>query len=159
MHKSVGLSPEREQQAVDALTSADWSTDPDVGTVRVADALSVDHDLAGTIVRNLRERRIVRHRTIAQDAVLGELVRLSPIRWVRDEMPTTLEILDFLTGFDEVASLDETRRLLCQKYRHVFSQPDANTLLHDLRDRNILQLETISFMREKWVRVPLATRS
>ena len=141
----VRLSPEQEQDAVDALTTLSWSTEENAGSIAVAERLNVTSAEAEMIVSDLRNRRIVKHSVQIRN---GGASGFSPRRWERDEMPTTLEIITLLINLGET-TLDESRQRLAQQYYSVIDEGAANVMLHELRDRGILSTQSCSGSAER----------
>jgi hypothetical protein len=65
-------------------------------------------------------------------------VVLSPVKWIRAGIPTTLELIRQLTALEGSVTLDSSREAVSRFCG--CSTDEANQLLHDLRDRNILTL-------------------
>jgi hypothetical protein len=87
MNQSTPLSPQQEQQAVDAITTLDWNTDP-VGPARdaIAAKLSLPKDRATDVLIDLEKRGVIHQRPERPANNLAESgVKSDPIRskWFR----------------------------------------------------------------------------
>lgn len=145
------LSPEQEQQAVDALTALDWNSNELAGRRAVVERLALTDVEAEAILTRLRTRRIVRRILRATDVIEDGPGRgVSPMRWERAGVPTTLEVLQFLTGLSDISGLENSRQALCQHFG--IGETEANALIHEFRDRNLLAISTLGLGRCQCVR-------
>jgi hypothetical protein len=133
------LSPEREQQAVDAITALDWKASNTAAREAVTMALAVTDEQAELIVGQLSDRRIVR--MVASVNNLAETGSTLParVKWDRAGIPTTLELVSQLTALDGFVTLDRSREAVSRFCD--CSIDEANDLLYALRDKNIVNLE------------------
>jgi hypothetical protein len=71
------------------------------------------------------------------------------MKWNRAGIPTTLELTHYLMGLEGIVTLDSSREAVNRFYG--CSIDEANHLLYDLRDRNILTLKGDS-LTWRWCR-------
>jgi hypothetical protein len=136
--QTAPLSPEQEQQVVDAITALDWSDNCEAARQAVTRVLSVTDQLAGRILDELSERRITRMVVKANNFLETGTTVQSPLKWIRAGIPTALELIRQLMALEGFVTLDRSRKAVSQFCG--CSIDEANRLLYDLRDRNILTL-------------------
>ncbi len=133
------LLPEEEQQAVDAITALDWTDSYTAPQRAVTAALGVTDGQAELIVGQMVDRRIIRMIANTRNlAETGPVPREGCAKWERAEVPTTLEVIRQLTALEGYVSLDRTREVVSRFCG--CSIDEANGLLHDLQDKNLLTL-------------------
>ena len=132
------LSPEQEQQVVEGITAIDWTPHYEAARRAVVETLHITDREAEQIVEQLSNRRIIRLSMQANNFGETGLVRVAPVKWVRAGIPTTMELIHQLMAMKGFVSLDRSRQVVAEFCG--CSTDEANHLLHELRDKNILTL-------------------
>jgi hypothetical protein len=141
MSENQPLSPEQEQQVVDAIVALDWA-DYEATRGAVARVSGITDQQAECISSQLSDRRIIKK--------LGNnVVDNGPgkVKWGRGGVPTSLELIHRLKALQGIVTLDRSRIEVAPVWE--ISESEAENLLYGLRDRNILILRTLDW---RWCR-------
>lgn len=103
------LSPEQEQQAVDAIAALGWVDRYEAAKNAVSRTLAITDEEAERIVKRLSDRRIIRFEMKTNDVGENGHATQSLMTWTRAEIPTTLELVNYLMALEGHITLDSSR--------------------------------------------------